>query len=241
MRHLLLYYPLDDPLFTQEDILATYIRHHCDIIEIAVPVEDPVLDGPVIRDSMARILSVSDHRRFFEDIRKTKEIYPSLKIELMAYRSFIEEMGVDAYVKQAQESGVSYLLSPDADEALNEQLKHSPENRDMQVITFSSLSAEEDEMKRLEETQGYIFQRSTDGKTGKSAKLSDALAAKIQAIKQKGIRTPVVVGFGISEASQAEDAFAMGADGIVIGSALFRHIQDKDLDEYLKQFDPYYE
>lgn len=241
-RHLLLYYPLDDNQFPdQDEIIKTYMKNHCDVVEIAVPVEDPVLDGKTIRESMFRILERVNRKEFFEDVRKLKCSYPELKIQLMAYSSVIKEIGTDRFLKIANDIGVSYVLSPDADRKLNQEMKASPEKRDLETISFSSLSTEKNELDYLTDSEGYIFQRSTDGKTGKSEKLSLELKEKIKAIKKAGIKTPVVVGFGISEPEQVRDAFAMGADGVVIGSALFPHILNKDLDEYLKQFREWYE
>ncbi len=241
-RHLLLYFPLDDPLFGDQDyIIRNYIDHHCDIIEIALPVEDPVLDGATIRNSMARILERKSHDEFFDDIRKLKDTYPEIQIQLMAYSSAIKKIGIDVFLQKANKAGVSYVLSPDADRKFNKSLKESSEKKDIQIISFSSLSADEEEMEYLKDSEGYIFQRSTDGQTGLSGMFSQDLGKKIKAIKDAGILTPVVVGFGVSKPEHVKEIFELGADGAVIGSALFSHITDKDLGEYLKQFDEWYE
>ncbi len=241
-RHLLLYYPLDDPLFADQDsILQTYVDNHCDIIEIAVPVEDPVLDGKTIRDSMSRILQKTDRNTFFEDISKLKRKHPEVAVQLMAYRSVIEEEGVDRFLKKANEVGITYVLSPDADEALLKKMDLSLNKKGISIIRFSSLSSEEKELEKLKDSEGYIFQRSTDGKTGGSGEFPVELKNKIASIKNSGIETPVVVGFGISTPSQVKELFEMNADGAVIGSALFKHILDKDLDIFLSQFNEWYD
>lgn len=241
-RHLLLYFPLDDPLFEDQDyIIRNYIKNHCDIIEIALPVKDPVLDGDTIRNSMSRILGRKTRDEFFEDIYKLKCAYPEIKIQLMTYSSAIKETGIDDFLKKANKAGVSYVLSPDADRQFNTKLKNSSEKGNLQIISFSSLSVDEDEMDYLKKSEGYIFQRSTDGQTGVPGSFSDKLGEKIDAIKTAGIKTPVVVGFGVSEPSHFKMIFDLNADGAVIGSALFKHILNKDLNEYLKQFKEWYE
>lgn len=241
-RHLLLYFPLDDPLFEDQDyIIRNYIKNHCDIIEIALPVKDPVLDGDTIRNSMSRILGRKTRDEFFEDICKLKCAYPEIKIQLMAYSSAIKETRIDDFLKKANKAGVSYVLSPDADRQFNTKLKSSYEKGNLQIISFSSLSVDEDEMDYLKKSEGYIFQRSTDGQTGVPGSFSDKLGEKIDAIKTAGIKTPVVVGFGVSQPSHFKMIFDLNADGAVIGSALFKHILNKDLDEYLEQFKGWYE
>lgn len=240
-RHLLLYFPLDDPLFEDQDyIIKNYIKNHCDIIEIALPVKDPILDGETIRNSMSRILERKTQEEFFNDIYKLKCAYPEIKIQLMAYSSAIKEIGINDFLQKANKAGVSYVLSPDANRDFNNNLRNS-EKGGLQIISFSSLSADEEEMEYLKDSEGYIFQRSTDGQTGASGSFSNSLGHKIKAIKDAGIKTPVVVGFGISEPSHVKMIFDLNADGAVIGSALFKHILKKDLSEYLEQFKEWYE
>jgi len=149
--------------------------------------------------------------------------------------------GIDDFLKKANKAGVSYVLSPDASRKFNAQLKSPSEKGNLQIISFSSLSVDEDEMNYLKESEGYIFQRSTDGQTGVPGSFSDKLGEKIDAIKTAGIKTPVVVGFGVSQPSHFKMIFDLNADGAVIGSALFKHILNKDLDEYLEQFKGWYE
>lgn len=241
MKQLLLYFPLDDPEILDQDKLAeTYLKHHATVIEVALPVKNPVLDGPIIRESMARILSVKTCDEVFEDIGLLKRKHPKLNIQVMAYSSIINEYGIEEFSKKIIRNNVSYVLSPDADEDLVRKLDEAFKNTDISVIRFAPFVVTENEIDLLKEAKGYIFQRSTDGKTGKSQDLPLQLKENINLLHKSGVTVPIVIGFGISCKSQVEQAFMMNADGVVIGSALFNRIKDGTLDEYLGQFDEFY-
>ena len=241
-RLLLLYFPLDDPeIINQDKVIELYLKHHVTTIEVALPVSNPFLDGPTITDSMRRIEKIKDTRQIFEDIALTKNKFPSLEIQVMAYSALIKEIGIDDFSDLLIKSGASYILSPDAEEKLLCELENKLVNSNVSVIRFAPYIIDNNNVKTLINSKGYIFQRSTDGKTGKLEKFPEHLRKNIKIIRENNIETPVVIGFGISNEEHVKQVFDLGADGAVIGSALFSHIKDGSLDDYLEQFDKYYE
>ena len=67
---LILYFPLDDPAVSDPfELLEIYKQHGTSVIEIALPTENPILDGKTIRDSMARGL------KLWRNILKISEKY----------------------------------------------------------------------------------------------------------------------------------------------------------------------
>lgn len=238
---LILYFPLDDPIVKSPyDLLDIYIRHGVRIIEIALPVENPVLDGKVIRDSMARVLSNTTQKKFFEDIKSISRKYPELKIQLMAYYDQIRKITIEKFAELVQDAGISYVLSPDATVGQQLELEAAFHSYSIPVIQIAPCILEEKDLKMLSHSDGYIFQRSSNGKTGESHALSDELGKNIKLLRDNHILLPVVLAFGISDKYQIESAMSMGFDGVVIGSALFLEIQNNSVEKYLKDFDQWF-
>lgn len=239
---LLLYFPLNDPLIKdQEKVLEIYLKHNVTTIEVALPAEEPFLDGPVIKDSMKRVREVKTIYDMFDDVRTLKKKYNNLKVQIMSYSAIIRKIGVKEFSNLLKQSNVSYILSPDADDDLLMKLDEQLSDTNISVIRFSPYIINEGNVTSLKNSKGYIFQRSTDGQTGKSQELSPHLKENIRIIRENNIYTPVVIGFGISNKQQVAQALNYNANGVVLGSVLFKHICDDDLDEYLSQFDEFYE
>lgn len=238
---LILYFPLDDPIVESPfELLDSYIRHGARVIEIALPVENPVLDGKVIRDSMARVLGNTTREKFFEDIRRISQRYPMLKIQLMAYYERIRELTVEKFAELVRDSGISYVLSPDAADGQRQELEMAFSPYGIPVIPIAPYKLEGKDIEALGHADGYIFQRSSEGKTGGRSVISDELGENVRRIRENGILAPVVLAFGISDTEQVNAAMAMGFDGVVIGSALFERIQSNSVEDYLKEFDRWF-
>ena len=83
--------------------------------------------------------------------------------------------------------------------------------------------------KILGEATGYIYYVSLRGVTG-SDKLNPVdVSQKINFVK-KHTKLPVAVGFGISSRKSVSDIAKTDADGVVIGSALIRAMEEAGLE-----------
>ena len=82
--------------------------------------------------------------------------------------------------------------------------------------------------------RGYIFQQSVDGVTGPQSTTSPQVGVNVARLKSLGITTPVVAGFGISNARQVGEMRAMGADGVIVGSAILSAILAGNGEAFIK-------
>ena len=74
-------------------------------------------------------------------------------------------------------------------------------------------------------SRGFVYAVSRTGVTGERASLSDEAGPLVGRIKAL-TREPVVLGFGISTPEQVRAA-ADVADGVVVGSALVRFLEEE--------------
>jgi tryptophan synthase alpha chain len=93
----------------------------------------------------------------------------------------------------------------------------------LELISLAAPTTSPERQQRLAETsQGYLYYVSFAGVTGASIIDATDVATRAGALRAMS-RVPVLIGFGIKDATSAA---AMGplADGIVVGSALVEHL-----------------
>ncbi len=76
----------------------------------------------------------------------------------------------------------------------------------------------------LKNTSGFVYYVSITGITGSAAPDTGKVAEAVKRIKRH-TKLPVCVGFGVRTAEQAR-ALALGADGVVVGSALVEAVRN---------------
>jgi tryptophan synthase alpha chain len=80
-------------------------------------------------------------------------------------------------------------------------------------------------MKRVGEvSSGFVYYVSRTGVTGERELLTKTLPKEVRRVRRK-VKLPVAVGFGISTPEQVAAVGAI-ADGVVVGSALVRVIEE---------------
>ena len=71
---------------------------------------------------------------------------------------------------------------------------------------------------------GFLYCVAVSGVTGERDSLPDGLIERVKWLRTK-TDVPILVGFGIRSPEQAQ-AVAAVADGVIVGSALVRHLAD---------------
>ena len=148
----------------------------------------------------------------------------------MGYMNPIEQFGWDHFADRAAHVGVDGVLvvdcPPEESKIFFDKLK--AQNIDC-IHLVAPTTSEERLQKILGEASGYIYYVSLRGVTG-SDKLNPVdVSRKINFVK-KHTKLPVAVGFGISSRKSVSDIAKTDADGVVIGSALIRAMEEAGLE-----------
>ena len=230
------YFPLcDTALEDQVAWAGKYFDNGTTVLEMGLPYEDPGLDGKTVRDSMARALSKYTVEDAFEVIRALRRAYPHNILQVMTYYEIVEKMGTDAFAQRCADCGTDAVLSPNTPADRVGELDAALEGRGLINLRFAPyhLTAEaEADLKA--NARGYIFQQSVDGVTGPQSTTSPQVGVNVARLKSLGITTPVVAGFGISNARQVGEMRAMGADGVIVGSAILSAILAGNGEAFIK-------
>jgi tryptophan synthase alpha chain len=204
-----------------------------DAIELGFPFSDPIADGPVIQRANARALhSGINTERCFRLLKRIREKSP-VPIGLLIYYNLIHSYGIERFCMRAAMSGVGAILAADLpiEESLP-LLRHMARNS-LESVFMIGLNTPEEKMKRIiDVTTGYLYLVAVLGVTGERRSVSERCIATIEKVRSLTSH-PLCVGFGISSPEQAGAFRRTGLDGVIVGSAVIRIIEESlpDMDQ----------
>lgn len=225
-KALAIYLTAGDPSLEQtREIILGLDAAGVDLLEIGVPFSDPTADGPIIQAASQRALrngvTLSGILAMIESVRDITEI----PIVLFGYYNPIFSYGNERFATRAQEAGVDGILVVDLPPEESAELRRYT---DQSGIDFISLIAPTTSTERVREiarrATGFLYYVSITGVTGTAQPLAFEVTRGVERIRAVS-SLPIVVGFGISTPHQVRE-IAPCADGIVVGSAVVRMIEE---------------
>lgn len=201
------------------------VEEGVDIVELGIPIADPFLDSPTMQVSMQRALAhCTELARYLEVLGDLRRRHPQLPIEVMIYRSTVESIGLERYAEALAQAQMDATLVADAarqpqafrralDEALLPYnvlpIRFVPDPYTPALIEDIRYNA-----------RGFVVAQTVAGPDGQRERLLDANADKLEDLRRSGIELPLVLAYGISTPADVRRALALGADGVLIGTAV---------------------
>ncbi|MBL8847677.1 MAG: tryptophan synthase subunit alpha [Hyphomicrobium zavarzinii] len=216
----------DPDLETSKKILAGLPKAGADVIELGMPFSDPMADGPAIQASSLRALKAGQKMRdTLAMVREFRKTDPDTPIVLMGYYNPIYVYPVAAFLEDAAAAGVDGLIVVDVPPEADDELCLPARDKSINFIRLATPTTDDKRLPAvLKNTSGFLYYVSITGITGAGAANPDDVQLQVARIK-KATTLPVAVGFGVRTPEQAR-AMAKGADGVVVGSALVRAIEE---------------
>ena len=208
-----------------------------DIIEVGIPYSDPLADGPTIQATSEKALANGMTLAILFEQLKSVQNEISAPIVLMGYYNQVMTFGLEKFLQNCQESGVSGLILPDMPyEIYLAQHKELFEKYDQKVTFLITPLTTEKRIKEINDaTSGFVYIVSSSATTGstKSNYNEDFLSN----VKSFGLTKPHQIGFGISTREDVEKAWSF-ANGAIIGSAFLRVLDkaENKLPESIKEY-----
>lgn len=215
-----------DPDFdTSKSIIKTLIENGADMLELGMPFSDPIADGPTIQGANERALENGMNvNRLFEIIREIRS-YSDIPVCLMVYYNLILQRGTEKFYGDAVKAGADGMLAVDLPlEEAGYVLEIAEKNRIHQIFMIAPTTTDKRLSKILIKSKGYLYLVSLLGVTGAREGLQKDIFELIKRVKQS-TKLPVCVGFGISKPEHVKEIKSAGADGVIIGSAIVRIIE----------------
>jgi tryptophan synthase alpha chain len=215
-----------DPSLTVP-LMHALVEAGADIIELGVPFSDPIADGPINQRAAARALAAGTKMSGILQLVARHRDKLGVPIVLFTYFNPIHARGVERFAEQAAASGVDGVLCVDLPPEEGER-DFIPALREQGVDTIFLLaptSTRDRVTKVAEASTGFVYYVSRTGVTGERSALATDLSRDVKRLRKR-LDQPLAVGFGISTPEQVA-AVGDVADGVVVGSALVRLIEER--------------
>ncbi len=225
----------DPDVETSKKIMIKMAQAGCDLIEVGIPFSDPIAEGPVIQN--ANIRALKNNVTTDDVFEMVKEVQPQVDIPMvfMTYLNVLFKYGYDRFLHKASDAGISGVIIPDMPYEEKDELQSVAKNYGIEVVSLISPNSEERIKMIASDAEGFIYEVSSLGVTGIRDKIKTDLYSITQAVKQV-TDVPVAIGFGINTPEQAKE-FSHLADGIIVGSAIVKLIEQYKTDAPDKVYD----
>ena len=204
-------------------VIAAFIAGGVDAIEIGFPYSDPVMDGPTIQ--AAAVTSLENGTGAAEVFQALATASAQVPAVVMTYWNPIEKYGVNEFSAAIAANGGSGVITPDLTIEESQGWISATDNSAINPIYVVAPSTSDARLAKVTaKCSGFVYVASVMGVTGARTSVSTG-AADLVARVRKTTSLPVAVGLGVSTREQAKGVAAY-ADGVIVGSAFIKAIQD---------------
>ncbi len=197
-----------------------------DVLELGVPFSDPLADGPVIQRASERALGRGvTLEAVLVAVRRIRE-RSELPLLLFSYYNPLLQRGLERLAGEAAEAGVDGVLVTDLPPEEADGWLAAARGVDLDTVFLAAPTSPPERLRRVAEaSRGFVYAISRTGVTGERRALSDEAAPLVERLR--GLTgVPVALGFGLSTPEQVAEAGKV-ADGVVVGSALVRFLEEQ--------------
>jgi tryptophan synthase alpha chain len=209
------------------DAIRACAANGADAVEIGIPFSDPVMDGPVIQQaSQAALDAGATPAAVLHEV-------PSLDVEIpllvMTYYNLVHHDGHRRFAHRLVEAGVAGCILPDLPLEESEPWCRAADHEGVETVMLAAPTAPDERLPRVAaRARGFIYSVGLLGVTGERDELAataTALAGRLKSVTD----VPVLVGVGVSNASQARQANQI-ADGVIQGASMMRRLMESGPD-----------
>ena len=211
------------------DIVRRAEEAGADAIELGLPFSDPMADGPVIQE--ASVIALKQGMTMKKALEVVKEIRKHSEIPLigMGYINMVHHYGFEKFVEDFKAAGMDGVIFPDVPHEESADMRRICAAHDFTLTEFITPGTTEERMAETwKDAMGFIYCISNYGVTGVK-EIDYSIIGGICKTARRYTDVPLAIGFGIGTPEAAARA-AKQADGVIVGSAVVKHIIDGDID-----------
>jgi tryptophan synthase alpha chain len=215
----------DPSLERTEEAALAMAGGGADVLELGVPFSDPVADGPVIQRSSERALRRGVTLPAVLALARRIRARSEIPLLLFTYFNPLLRQGLERVVALAKDAGIDGVLVTDLPPEEAGPWLECAWTAGLDTVFLAAPTSPEERLRRVAaSSRGFVYAVSRTGVTGERGALSpdaEPLTRRLRAMTKE----PVALGFGISTPEQVKAA-ADVADGVVVGSALVRFLEE---------------
>ncbi|HAG14549.1 MAG TPA: tryptophan synthase subunit alpha [Ruminococcus sp.] len=210
----------DPDLETTGKIVRAMAEAGADLIELGIPFSDPTAEGPTIQAANIRALSggvTTD--KIFDFVRELRKDV-TVPLVFMTYANVVFSYGIERFAAACEEIGIDGLILPDVPHEEKEEFAPAFRQRGIDFISLVAPTSENRIAEIAKDAEGFVYVVSSLGVTGERTQIQTDVSKMVAKIREVS-DIPCAVGFGISTPEQAA---ALCADGVIVGSAIVKRI-----------------
>ena len=217
-------------------IIQDLEKNGVDMIEIGLPLSDPLADGPTIQASSTQALEngMTTQILFDQliDIRKSVQI----PLVIMGYFNPMLQYGVENFCQKCAEIGIDGLIIPDLPvDVYAEEYKATFDKYGLKNIFLITPQTSDERIRFIDSvSDGFIYMVSSASVTGSQSGFGNTQEEYFKRIANMNLKNPQIIGFGINNAETFNQATQF-AKGAIIGSAFIKNLTENGV-ESIAQF-----
>lgn len=208
-----------------------------DFLEIGIPYSDPVADGPIIQESSSKALQNGmSIKVLFEQLTLLRNKI-NIPVFLMGYFNPVLQYGVERFCEKCEEVGINGVIIPDLPLYEYKELYQEVfQKYNISNVFIVTPQTSEERIREIDSlSNAFIYLVSSSATTGKNLKISNESNTYFQRLRAMNLKTPIVIGFGISN-HEAFTHACQYADAAIIGSAFVRLLKEENYKEIIPEF-----
>lgn len=219
MPYLVVGHP-DLETFTQ--LVIELERAGAAVFELGIPFSDPLADGPVIQAATQQVLAQGINvAACLAAVRTLRDRGVQAALTFMSYVNPLLTYGLPRFCADAAAVGLDGLIVPDLPPEESDELAAACRDQGLALIRFLAPTSTPARVERVtRDAEGFIYLVSLTGVTGIRDRLPPELEAFVGRVRAR-TAAPLAVGFGISNADQAQTVARL-ADGVIVGTAIVK-------------------
>ena len=217
---------------TTPKIAGALIKGGVDILELGLPFSDPIADGPTIQAASVRALAAKTTPVKVLEIAKRIRLSHAVPVVIMTYYNPVFRMGLHKFFELAKKCMVDGVIVPDLPVEEAADYKNTADKFGIDTIFLAAPSTSKERLVRIIDcSSGFLYLVSHFGVTGAQNAVEESTLRLVkQVMPFTAGRIPLAVGFGVSKPDHVRCLIAAGSDGVIVGSAFVKLIQENQND-----------
>ena len=207
-----------------------------DMVEIGLPFSDPLADGPTIQASSTQaIRNGMTTKKLFSQLEGIRK-HITIPLVLMGYFNPMMQYGIEKFCSRCETIGIDGIIIPDLPvDVYNENYKALFDKHGLYNMFLITPQTSEARIKYIDKvSNGFIYMVSSASVTGAKSTFGNTQTEYFKRIATLKLKTPTVIGFGISN----QETYKIACDqskGAIIGSAFIQFLE-KEGEEKIGSF-----
>lgn len=208
------------------NMVDAFIAGGAAALELGIAFSDPMADGPLIQKAARDTLDLGfDMDQALKLLKTIRQKHSETPISLLVYYNLVLARGVEKFVRDIAEAGADALLIADLPMECFDEVKPFADAYGVHLTSIISPLTDEKRLPGIaSKSGGFLYAVSRLGITGVEERYDQSLDALFKRVRNCST-LPVCVGFGISKREHVENMVRLGADGVIVGSAVMAKIQ----------------